>query len=105
MKITSRCCIGGTDARADRDALRNGGVQIVVGTPGRIKDMIEKKALRTDFIKAIVLDEADEMLSRGFVEEVRSIFENSSLSFLCHYATINFGNHCKIHERPYQNSC
>lgn len=40
MKVTSRCCIGGTDARADRDALRNGGVQIVVGTPGRIKDMI-----------------------------------------------------------------
>lgn len=76
MKITSRCCIGGTDARADRDALRNGGVQIVVGTPGRIKDMVEKKALKTDFIKVIVLDEADEMLSRGFVEEVRSIFEN-----------------------------
>jgi superfamily II DNA/RNA helicase len=45
MKVTSRCCIGGTDARADRDALRNGGVQIVVGTPGRIKDMIEKKAI------------------------------------------------------------
>jgi len=76
LKITSRCCIGGTDARADRDALRNGGVQIVVGTPGRIKDMVEKKALKTDFIKVIVLDEADEMLSRGFVEEVRSIFEN-----------------------------
>jgi translation initiation factor 4A len=67
MKVTSRCCIGGTDAKADRDALRNGGVQIVVGTPGRIKDLIEKKALRTDFIKIIVLDEADEMLSRGFV--------------------------------------
>lgn len=76
MKISSRCCIGGTDARADRDALKKGGVQIVVGTPGRIKDMMEKGALRTDFIKVIVLDEADEMLSRGFVEEVKSIFEN-----------------------------
>lgn len=74
MKITCRCCIGGTDARADRDALRNGGVQIVVGTPGRIKDMIEKKALKTDYFKIVVLDEADEMLSRGFVEEVKSIF-------------------------------
>jgi translation initiation factor 4A len=74
MKVTSRCCIGGTIAKADKDALRNGGVQIVVGTPGRIKDLIEKKALRTDFIKIIVLDEADEMLSRGFVEEVKSIF-------------------------------
>lgn len=68
MKITTRCCIGGTDARADRDALKKGGVQIVVGTPGRIKDMIEKKALKTDHVKIIVLDEADEMLSRGFVE-------------------------------------
>ena len=74
MKITSRCWIGGTDARADRDALRNGNVQIVVGTPGRIKDMIEKKALKTDYVRVVVLDEADEMLSRGFVDEVRSIF-------------------------------
>lgn len=38
--------------------------------------MIEKKALKTDFLKVVVLDEADEMLSRGFVEEVKSIFEN-----------------------------
>ena len=51
-------------------------MQIVIGTPGRVKDLVEKKALKTDFIKVIVLDEADEMLSRGFVEEVRSIFEN-----------------------------
>jgi len=76
MKITSRCCIGGTDARADRDALRSGSVHIVVGTPGRIKDLIEKKALKTEHLKIVVLDEADEMLSRGFIEEVRVIFEN-----------------------------
>ena len=61
MKITSRCCIGGTDARADREALKKGGIQIVVGTPGRIKDMIEKKAILTEHLKLIVLDEADEM--------------------------------------------
>jgi translation initiation factor 4A len=76
MKVKSRCCIGGTDARADRDSLRNGGVHIVVGTPGRIKDLIDKKALKTDFLKIVVLDEADEMLSRGFIEEVKNIFEN-----------------------------
>jgi translation initiation factor 4A len=68
MKITSRCCIGGTDARADREALKKGGIQIVVGTPGRIKDMIEKKAILTEHLKLIVLDEADEMLSRGFID-------------------------------------
>ena len=38
--------------------------------------MIEKKALKTDHLKVVVLDEADEMLSRGFVEEVKLIFEN-----------------------------
>ena len=68
MKISSRCCIGGTDARADREALKKGGIQIVVGTPGRIKDMIEKKAILTEHLKLIVLDEADEMLSRGFID-------------------------------------
>lgn len=76
LKVNTRCCIGGTDARADRDALKNGGVQIVVGTPGRIKDMVEKGALKTNFLRVIVLDEADEMLSRGFIDEVKSIFEN-----------------------------
>lgn len=74
MKINIRCLIGGTDARSDREALKNGGLQIVVGTPGRVKDMIEKGALRTDFLRMIVLDEADEMLSRGFIDEVRNIF-------------------------------
>lgn len=74
MKINIRCLIGGTDARSDREALKNGGLQIVVGTPGRVKDMIEKGALKTDFLRMIVLDEADEMLSRGFIEEVRNIF-------------------------------
>lgn len=59
MKITTRCCIGGTDARADKDALKKGGIHIVVGTPGRIKDMMEKQAMITQFVKIIVLDEAD----------------------------------------------
>ena len=42
-----------------------------MGTPGRIKDLVEKKVLRTDFLKIVVLDEADEMLGRGFVDEIR----------------------------------
>ena len=56
LKINCRCCIGGTDARADKLALKEGGIQIVVGTPGRIKDMIDKKALKTDHLKIVVLD-------------------------------------------------
>ena len=74
IKINTRCCIGGTDPKEDRNALREGGVHVVVGTPGRIKDLISRKSLRTDFLKIVVLDEADEMLGRGFVEEIKEIF-------------------------------
>jgi translation initiation factor 4A len=76
IHINTRCCIGGTDPKEDRNALRNGGIQVVVGTPGRIKDLIQRKTLKTDHLKVVVLDEADEMLGRGFVDEVREIFEN-----------------------------
>ncbi len=76
LKVNTRCCIGGTDPKEDRKALKNGSIQVVVGTPGRIKDLIEKSALRTEFLKIVVLDEADEMLGRGFVDEIREIFEN-----------------------------
>lgn len=62
LKINTRCCIGGTDPREDRKILKDGGVQVVVGTPGRIKYLIQKKALKTNFLKVVILDEADEML-------------------------------------------
>lgn len=51
------------------------GVQIVVGTPGRVIDMIERKALKLDTIKFLVLDEADEMLNMGFVEDIEHIMK------------------------------
>jgi translation initiation factor 4A len=76
LKINTRCLIGGTELREDIKALKDGGIQIVVGTPGRVKDLIGKGVLRTDFLRVVVLDEADEMLSRGFVDTVREIFEN-----------------------------
>ena len=46
------------------------GVHVVVGTPGRVYDMLRRHALRPDAIKCFVLDEADEMLSRGFKDQV-----------------------------------
>jgi translation initiation factor 4A len=48
---------------------------VVIGTPGRIYDMIRKKALRTDGLRMLVIDEADEMLSKGFQEQVYDIFQ------------------------------
>lgn len=71
LKIKTRCLIGGTELREDSKQLKDGGVQVVVGTPGRVKDLINRKALKTDHLKVVVLDEADEMLSRGFVDSVR----------------------------------
>lgn len=50
------------------------GVQIVVGTPGRVHDMITKGFLKTEYLKIMVLDEADEMLGRGFKEQINQIF-------------------------------
>lgn len=49
---------------------------IVIGTPGRMYDMIRKKALRTDGLKILVIDEADEMLSKGFQEQIYDIFQS-----------------------------
>lgn len=49
--------------------------QVVIGTPGRIYDMIRKKALRTEHLKLLVIDEADEMLSKGFQEQIYDIFQ------------------------------
>lgn len=73
MDINVHACIGGTSFVEDAEALRN-GAQIVVGTPGRVFDMIERRKFRTDHIKMFILDEADEMLSSGFKEQIYKIF-------------------------------
>ena len=54
------------------------GVQIVVGTPGRIIDLLERGKLHLDQLKVAVLDEADEMLSMGFIDDVKTILRQSS---------------------------
>lgn len=53
------------------------GVQIVVATPGRLIDLIERKAINLDQIKYVVLDEADEMLNMGFQEDIEFILQNT----------------------------
>jgi len=73
MGVTCHACIGGTNVRDDIKRLE-GGVQIVVGTPGRVYDMLNRSALRNKNIKMFVLDEADEMLSRGFKEQIYDVF-------------------------------
>ena len=70
-------CIGGTSVRSDIETLRSrtNPVHVVVGTPGRVNDMIRRNALRLDNVRVFVLDEADEMLSRGFQEQIYDIFK------------------------------
>jgi len=73
MGIKACVCIGGTNVTDDNQALSN-TVHVVVGTPGRIFDLICKGILKTDQIKMFTLDEADEMLSRGFKQQIYDIF-------------------------------
>jgi translation initiation factor 4A len=72
--VKVHACCGGTAVRDDIRKLK-GGVHVVVGTPGRVKEMMKKGFLKTDFLKLFVLDEADEMLSRGFKSQIQDIFK------------------------------
>lgn len=54
------------------------GVDVVVGTPGRVMDLIRRNKLNIDNIEYFVLDEADEMLNMGFLEDIESIFKNTN---------------------------
>ncbi|MCB2084388.1 MAG: DEAD/DEAH box helicase, partial [Sphingomonadaceae bacterium] len=67
-------CVGGMDASKERRNLR-GGAQIVVGTPGRLRDHLERGALDLSALKVAVLDEADEMLDMGFREDLEEILD------------------------------
>jgi ATP-dependent RNA helicase len=73
MSVRCHACIGGKSVQEDVRRL-DAGVHAVSGTPGRVFDMIQRKALRTRAITILVLDEADEMLSRGFKEQIYEIF-------------------------------
>jgi len=68
---------GGTPYGRQISRLRR-GVDIVVGTPGRLLDLIRRKALDLSFVSTVVLDEADEMLSMGFIEDIEAILEETS---------------------------
>jgi ATP-dependent RNA helicase DeaD len=68
---------GGSSIETQLKALKR-GVDIVVGTPGRVMDLMRRRALSIDDIEFFVLDEADEMLNMGFLEDIESIFEKTN---------------------------
>lgn len=89
MAAQCHACIGGTNVREDMRKLEQ-GVHVVVGTPGRVHDMITRRALRTSHIRMFVLDEADEMLSRGFKDQIHNVFKtlNSDVQVILLSATM-----------------
>ena len=71
-------CVGGMDMRTERRTLAR-GAHIVVGTPGRLRDHIQRNSLDTSKLRAVVLDEADEMLDLGFREDLEFILETTPI--------------------------
>ena len=74
--LTTQLLVGGSSSSDNMQALRNESPHIVVGCPGRIYDMIRRRALNMDTIKTVIVDEADEMFSYGFQEQIQSIFQH-----------------------------
>ena len=74
LGVECHACIGGTDVQKDIRRLES-GVHVVVGTPGRVLDMLNRGHLSANDIQIFVLDEADEMLCRGFRSQIQEVFE------------------------------
>ena len=75
LNIKSTLLVGGIPVEKNKRDLQKNGNHIVVGTPGRIHDMMKRKYLKPDNISLLVIDEADEMLSYGFKDQIYKIFK------------------------------
>ena len=72
MKIFSVCCVGGASIGRQISQLRS-NFNFIIGTPGRLKDLIDRRFIRLADFKTIVLDEADRMLDMGFINDMRFV--------------------------------
>ena len=72
LKVKVSLLIGGTKVGADIDKLKE-GPQVLVGSPGRVLDLIKRKKISLGYLQTFVLDEADEMLSKGFLDTIKEI--------------------------------
>lgn len=75
MNVKLQLLIGGTSTDEDKENLEQNNPQIIIGCPGRIHDMLRRKYLNPEHISLLILDEADEMLSSGFKEQIYHIFQ------------------------------
>ncbi|MBX4192060.1 DEAD/DEAH box helicase [Candidatus Parcubacteria bacterium] len=74
MRLFSVCAVGGTSIGPQLSALRHKN-NFVIGTPGRLKDLIERKAMSLAAFQTVVLDEADRMLDMGFINDMRYVMK------------------------------
>jgi translation initiation factor 4A len=75
MAANVKLLIGGTSIDVDREDLARNVPHVVVGTPGRVHDMLQRGYVNSSAIKMLAIDEADEMLSQGFKDQVYTIFQ------------------------------
>ena len=96
--------IGGTSVLKDLDDIKFNPPHIVVGCPGRVHDMIRRQYIDGRKIKILVIDEADEMLSQGFLEQIKNIISrlNSRTQIALFSATLP-SNICEITDKFMQN--
>lgn len=74
LNVKCMAAVGGKSLGQDIRQLETGASQVISGTPGRVYDLIRRNALSTQHLKSMILDEADEMLSRGFKEQIYDIY-------------------------------
>jgi len=74
LEVKSYACIGGTRVETDSAELKK-GQHVIIGTPGRVLDLLQRKILDPRQVVMMVLDEADEMLSRGFKDQIYDIYQ------------------------------
>lgn len=74
LKVKVQACVGGTMIKQDIINLKK-GVHVIVATPGRVIDLIKKEFIKLESLALFILDEADEMLSRGFKTQIQEIFK------------------------------
>ena len=89
-KITSKLLVGGTSSEEDIESIKSETPQIVIGTPGRFHDMLKRGVINSKTIRFFVLDEADEMLSSCFKEQMYNIlqFMNQDIQIGLYSATM-----------------
>jgi len=75
LKVKTQLLVGGTSVEKDKQLLTEETPHVVIGTPGRVHDMFRRKYLNSNTLQILVIDEADEMLSSGFKEQMYKIFQ------------------------------